>query len=236
MIVDVLVKRLREFFKEERQLEYAEGSYGITSLLNCRKKAELRKQYSDIKVENVEIDNGFMFEFFVKKVLQDIIPESLFFPEFTFVVPFEDILVQPHIDVVLFGKQSIYSIEVKSVKKVEFEKLPREDVLTHDLVMNYSPKLPAKYIKQAQLQKFFLSKHLKGKKIIQLLLVSCLAVSGNNSKRVFLEYLVDDISEEEVKRHIAKWKTTYPLEPYECDYCMYAPYCSIMKKEVEQCF
>jgi hypothetical protein len=225
MVIDILVKRLREFFREERRLEYTEGAYGITSLLQCKKKAELRRSFPELTSESVEIDNGFMFEFFVKKILQDITPEGLFFPEFTFLISYEGVFIQPHIDVVIFGKNAVYSLEVKSLKKVQFEKFPQEDVLTHEQVKRYNPQIPEKYVKQAQFQKFFLSQHLK-KKIHQLLLVSCLAVNGNNSKRVFFEYSVDDISEEEVKHHIQKWKETIPLDPSECNFCLYYPYCS----------
>lgn len=236
MIIDVLVKRLREFFKEERQLEYTEGAYGITSLLQCRKKAEFRRSFPELTSESVEIDNGFMFEFFVKKILQDITPEGMIFPEFTFLVPFEGLLIQPHIDVVIFGKAFIYSLEIKSLKKVQFETLPQEDILTHEKVQLYRPQISERYIKQAQLQKFFLSQHLKGKKIQQLLLVSCLAMGENGkSKRVFFEYPISDISREEVIEHIQKWKGTTPLDPNECKFCLYFPQCSISREEI-QCF
>ena len=66
-----VLKQLPEL--PERNLEYRKGAYGITELLSCPIKAEIRRKLQEagieLPVESQEIEDGFLYENLVKLAL-----------------------------------------------------------------------------------------------------------------------------------------------------------------------
>jgi len=223
-VIEHLTQRIYQFFEQERQLKYIPNGVGITSLLACKNKWLLKEKHPELSTKNVEIANGFIFEFFIKKIFEEWLGEQVVC-EYTFTLNYKGLLINPHIDIVIFRKEAVYIVEIKSMKELRFKVFPEEDIITHKLVKKYEPELPEKYVKQVQLQKFFLSKHLDKQNITAYLFISAVARYKEKSKRVFLEYIPPDIEEEEVDKIIQDWHEKIPLYKWECQRCDYAKIC-----------
>jgi len=221
-VFDCLIAKLREQARGERSLSYSEGAVGITSLLSCPLKAELRKKYPDLRTEALEIDDGFLFEREVKDSLKTLYPKRVK-DEFTVTYHAKDVKIEGHVDVVIEGKGKVLALELKHTRFLyhNLQNEPEEIVSGDDA---YRVAVPEHYITQAAIQKALLQKQFQNKEVVHYLFIkSMISLNGRGFKKTYviretkegfpvekLETLIDQFLNDKSPRY-----------SWECEYCIY---------------
>ena len=223
-----VVEKIREDVKEGRELEYREGEIGITALLSCPLKVELRKQHPDIEAVAVEIDDGFLWEQQAKSALRSVVEGigGVFEEEKDLVDEVEGLRIRGHLDCFAEFSDEVWGIELKSPKAVLLKKLPEEDLLLKGVFLidekgEYVINNPL-YYKQAQVQKHILKKLYPEKQVRQFLFYKAPVRRGRFEKKLYILVPVnEDITEEEYRELVRKFKEDRsPRYPNECtSYC-----------------
>ena len=216
-----IVERIKEKVQEGRELEYSEGAVGITSLLYCPLKWELRQKYPDIKPDAVEIDDGYLWERQVKEVLAEMFGKS-FEEEKTLELVIEGVKIEGHLDTFVEQKDKVVGIELKAPKWIPLLAVPSiEGNLLLDEERKYT-KVNELYITQAKVQRFLLERLYPEKKVEQYIFLKGMAECGRWRKKLYIVYPVSEsITEEELREMVRRFKEDKsPRFPTECEsYC-----------------
>ena len=228
-----VVSLIREKTKEGRELIYHEGEVGVTSLLACPIKHELRQRYPDITPEAVEIDDGYVWEQQVKEALKELYKDA--FKE-ELELPYEcmGVKIRGHLDCVLFFEDRVVGIELKSPRELYLREFPEEGVFLYDeegLVKNN----PLYYL-QAKVQKYLLSKIYPDKDIQQYLFYKAPARRGARVKKLYVVVPIkEDLTDEEFEELVRKFKEDRrPRWKGECEH--YCPYYGVVCEGKEVSF
>jgi len=234
----------------ERELEYREGAYGITELLSCPIKAEIRRELEkegvELEIESQEIEDGFLYENLVKLALAKRFGEKF---EAEKTLPFDlevegkEFKIDGHLDCfVTYDDDTVVGIEVKHTN-LSFDneltgKPPQVIVLDSNdrrrININY------RYFLQAKIQRFILQKLYPDKRIETYLLVKTqLRTKYRLGKTTIILPVTESVTEEELKNLCKLFLTEKkPRAGWECKLCTYKEkgYCSGHKevKEVEE--
>jgi len=224
-----VIKRIRDNVREGREVSYGEGEVGITSLLSCPIKAELKKKYPDVEPVAVEIDDGYVWEQQAKTALRSVVEESggRFEEEKDLVDEVDGIKIRGHLDCFVEFENEVWGIELKSPKAIILKKFPEEEKLTDGVFLldngEYVINNPHYYL-QARIQKYLLKKHYPDKKVYQFIFYKAPVRRGRYEKKLYILVPVeDDITREEYREIVRKFKEDKsPRYPNECvSYCEY---------------
>lgn len=227
-IFEDLAQEMSEALVEDRHLEYPDGTIGITSLLYCPRKVDLRKKYPEIKSYGLEIDDGFLFEGQVKDALQRKWPTSTV-DEFvtTYNSKNGGPNIQGHVDVVVKGKNKLLGIECKHTKILEhnlpYGSIDRKTVMIDDPDLVRRICISDTYVEQAAIQKYLLSKQ-QNKPVDHFLFIkTMMKIPGLGYKKIFiLRETTEKYSEEKLERKIHQFcSDPHPRYSWECPFCAY---------------
>ncbi len=220
-----VINKIRQETKEGRELEYKEEEIGVTALLYCPLKHELRKKYPGVSSSAVEIDDGFVWEKQVKSVLQKLY-NGHFIEEYELTYKHNGQKVRGHLDCVVKTPSAIVGIELKSPKMLLFREVPPKEELIDGVFLIDEDNRYALHNKvyetQALIQKLILSLHFPDKEVKQYLFYKALCVKGSWSKKLYvLSPVKKSITENELKELLEKFATDKsPRFPGECEvYC-----------------
>lgn len=222
-----VIEKIREKTKEGRKLEYSPDAIGITALLYCPLKWELRKKYPEIEAQAVEVDDGFLWEKQVKEVLKELFSNN-FEEEKVLRYQTQGIKLEGHLDAFVEFPEKVVGIELKSPRMVFLKEFPE----TNDTVLYDDGKVVVMneiYLLQAKIQKFLLEKLYPHKKVQQFIFAKTLCKKANRSKKFYIIYEVKGaISEEEFKELIRRFKEDKsPRFEKECEY-----YCEYFRRGI----
>lgn len=219
-----IARELSQLAREGRELSYRDGAIGITELISCPKKAELRRQYPDLEIQSVEIDDGFFFEKAVKTVLARKFGDRF---EEEKVLPYErgDFLIDGHLDCCIhYDDETVVGLELKhTVLMFDNESLERPEPLivlqpgSRNIRVNY------KYALQARIQKTLLQKMYPDKNVeMYLFIKTSLRTRRRMGKTLIAVPVTKGITEEELDELIRLFREDRrPRAGWECKYCIY---------------
>jgi len=221
-----LVDKIKAKTREGRELSYSKGAVGITALLYCPLKHELRQKHPDFRADAVEIDDGFVWEKQVKEALEEMFGKS-FEEEKVLEMEIEGLKIEGHLDTFVELEDKVVGIELKAPKWIPFTRVPSEEEMEGNLLIDTErkyTKVNDLYITQARIQKFLLEKLYPEKKVEQFIFLKSMAQYKEWRKKLYIIYPVEEsISEEELKEMVRKFKEDKsPRFPIECEnYCEY---------------
>ena len=215
--------------KEGRNLEYPEGSIGITSLIYCPLKAQFREEHPEIDADSLEIDDGFYFEKEVKEALLSLWGDKR--------VKLEDDLpyqsskglnINGHLDIALIGKKKVVGLELKNMKlayhNLPYDSVPEDAKFIADPELVKRISIPENYILQAKIQKYLLEKKYSPKPVEHYLFIKTMVkLNGSGLKKVFIIRKTEEsITREELEALIQNFmEDKNPRYPWECGFCPY---------------
>jgi len=217
------IQKMRRDLIEKRSLSYEEGSVGITSLIYCPKKVELKRKYPDLRSESNAIDDGYMFENTFEPYLEKVFDGRV---EKDADIPFEidGFKITGHPDFVIDAGDRIIILEFKA--PIFF--FVNEDLEIPDdgfvVDRNKKVNISESYILQTKIQKFITEKYYKKPVEAYLFLKTILQDATRRMQKVYVLRPVDEeITEEELKELVRKFKEDKsPRYHWECYYCIYA--------------
>ena len=239
-----ILKQLPEL--PERDLQYRKGAYGITELLSCPIKAELRRELKEsgieLEIESQEIEDGFLYENLVKLALAKRFGDR-FTPEkelpFDLDVDGEVFRIDGHLDCFIELEDRVIGIEVKHTN-LNFDneltgRPPQVIVLDPNdrsrINVNY------RYFQQVKIQRYLLQKLYPDKKIETYLLIKTqLRTKYKLGKTTIILPVTEKITEEGLKNLCRLFKLEKkPRAGWECKLCVYKEkgYCSGHKEVAE---
>jgi hypothetical protein len=235
--INDLITKSPEKFKQildkiERELDYEDGAYGITEIISCPIKAELRRKGIEVKVENVEIADGFSFENMFKFALmeyfgvENVEPEKLL----KYKVVLDDgreFNINGHLDVFINipDKNTVVGLELKdtilSFDNTIWKDPPPFKILSPDDAPKYN--ISSKYILQARIQRKILEHLYPDKNIETYLIVKTNLRAKYKLKKSILVYPVTtSISDEQLKEIVSYFiNNRKPRYVFECKICPY---------------
>jgi len=217
----------------ERELEYREGAYGITELLSCPIKAEIRRKLQregiELPVESQEIEDGFLYENLFKIALKKLYGDK-FIPEQTLSYDLELsdgslFLIDGHLDCFLELEGKVVGIELKHTNLTINSNLidrPEQVIAVRERELrNYS--IPYKYVLQSRIQKFLLEELYPEKEVEHYLVVKTQLKTKNKlGKTTIIVQIENSIAKEELVRIAEEFKNNpAPRAGWECSYCSY---------------
>jgi len=223
-----ILSELSAHVREGREISYRDEAYGITEIISCPKKAQLRRQHPDLEVRNIAIDDGFLFEKTVKEVLRKIFgnrfeEEKVLSHDFT--VDGEPFSIDGHLDCFIqYNSNKIVGLELKhTVLSFDNETSGRPEELiilqpnSRRISINY------KYILQAKIQKALLEWQYPDKEIEHYLVIkTTLRTRYKMGKSIVVLPTIESISREELEEIIRMFRNDpRPRANWECQYCIY---------------
>jgi len=227
-VIEEIRKRME---KERGELSYSKG-IGITSLIYCPLKWEYRQRYPDLKVQKVEIDDGFSWELLVKEGLKAKYGEEAIEEEKVLVYETEDFCIEGHLDV--YVKPQKTGIELKHTKLtvVDFPvDTDMEDIIGGDNPLSERIPVSEHYLLQARVELFLLRREIPDA-TLRLWIKTTLKGSNRKHKKVVFEKLITKpATEKEVRELIERFRNDKsPRFSWECRYCLYKKVCDCYKK------
>ena len=242
-LIEDLVFLSRDLMKDKRgSLQYQEDEIGITSLLQCPIKVEMRKKYPDIKGTAPAIDDGFRFETITKmaarKKYGENVVEEMDLPYQFSNLPLK---IRGHLDLVIFKKETnqILGIELKAPQIVLLKKLPenlqQEFIFDSEKEENYIIPNPI-YKIQAKIEKFILQKMYPESEVRVVLFQNSLCKFGTFTKKFYTIYEVESIQEAELNYLATEFLyNKAPRFKNECEYyCQYNEVCDYKHSFLEE--
>jgi hypothetical protein len=222
-----------EFKKlEERDLQYRDGAIGITELLQCPIKAQLRRKIEDeIEVTSNEISDGFIFEHLTKLIVTKMFGADRVFPEKTLPLDIqldEDITckIDGHLDIFIeLDDSTVVGLELKSTTLQNdnklFERPPEILFLDPDDIHRID--INHKYILQAKIQRYILEKLYPDKTVETYLFIKTQLKTRFKLGKTFIVLpITKSISTEQLRKLCELFYfDPRPRFPYECKYCVY---------------
>ena len=217
----------------KRELQYREGAYGITELLSCPIKAEIRRELEkagiELEMECQEIEDGFLYENLVKLSLAKKFGEK-FEAEKTLPLDIqvdgEVFKIDGHLDCFVdYDEDVVVGIEVKHTN-LNFDneltgKPPQVIVLDPNdrrrINVNY------RYFLQTKIQRFILQNLYPDKNVETYLLVKTqLRTRYRLGKTTIILPVTESVTEEELKNLCRLFMTDKrPRAGWECKLCVY---------------
>jgi len=225
-----LVRLIKEDARREKP-EYTEGTVGITALLYCPIKWELRKKYPEVEANSVEIDDGFLWEKQVKEAVKKLAraKNARFEEEKVLSGEVEGLKIEGHLDVFMETEEEVIGIEIKSPKLIILKRIPEEKEIEEGIFYDEKQEamISQTYILQAKIQKYFLEREFPDKKVSQYLFLKGLCKKGSWTKKMYVVRPIrESISEEEMKRIVKEFLTNKtPRFEGEC-----TGYCEFFRK------
>ena len=217
------IRLMRQELRGNRNLSYENGSIGITSLLYCPLKVELREKYPHLQAEGNAIDDGFIFENtlepFIEKVFDGRVIKDADIP-----YEIDGFRITGHPDFVIEQEDKVIILEFKApifFFTEEDLQIP-EDGFFVDLEKKV--KISEGYIKQTAIQKFITQKHFNKPVEAYLFIKTTLQDKTRRMQKVYILRPVDEsITEGDMKNLIKQFKEEKkPRYSWECNYCVYA--------------
>lgn len=224
-VFERVVEKLSERASDGRELFYSEGAVGISSLLYCPIKWELRQKFPELKTDSLEIEDGFLFEREFKAVLREMFGDQ-FEEEKVLPLEVDGLKLEGHLDAFVELSDKVVGIELKHTKMTFVsERFPYRDLSEVPKVIfdeNCSVYLPSHYLTQAGMQKFVLERLYPDKEVRQYLFVKTLLKVNGRHKKCYVVREVSAVSEEEFREAVRKFREErVPRYPWECSYCLY---------------
>jgi hypothetical protein len=219
-----IAKELSALAREGRELSYSEGAIGITELISCPIKAELRRQYPEISAESIAIDDGFFFEKAVKEVLRRLYGERF---EEEKVLPYQidGLNIEGHLDCFInYDERTVVGIELKHTL-LAFDnsgETPEPLIILEDGSNRVA--VNPKYSLQAKIQRKILEELYPDKEVeLYIFLKTTLRDRrGRLTKSLVVVPITQSITEEELKRLARAFREDRrPRAAWECRYCVY---------------
>lgn len=220
------VEMLREDLERRRDLNYTEGSIGITSLLYCPLKVEYKRKYPDLKKKDIAIDDGFIFENTFEPYLEKVFNGSVVKDAD---IPFEidGFKITGHPDFLIEEDGRLIILEFKAPIFVSVDgELPEEELIldTEGLI-----KVSEGYIKQVKFQKFIVRQYY-GKEVEGYLFIkTTIQDRRRKMRKIFaLKPVVEEFTEDDIRQIIREFREEKrPRYDWECKYCPYSDLCHI---------
>lgn len=209
----------------------SENAVGITSLLSCPIKYSLKRKYKDsykeLEEESLEIYDGYLWEYQVKKALRNMFGNK--FKEEVDLIYKDELLnftIHGYLDCMIDMDDYIIAIELKSPKFLLSKDFKISDKISENmLIIDDENKIlhNKKYIEQAKLEKFILQKMYNKKVYHYIFYKTLLLINENEIRKSFIVYeLTEDIDEVYVQNLIKKFLTSNkPSNSSECNYCVF---------------
>jgi len=226
--------KLRKIFEKiERELEYAENSYGITEIISCPVKAKLRRQGIEVEVKNMEIADGFGFENMFKLAVMEFFgldkvePEKLLEYEIE-LDNGEKFKINGHLDIFIDLREEqnkIIGLELKDTilhfDNFEFGDPPPFKFINPN--EGYKFNISSKYILQAKIQRKILEYMYPGVDIETYLIIKTnLRTKSKLRKSILIYPITESISDEQLKEIVKYFvENEKPRLVYECKLCPY---------------
>jgi len=224
-----------EFTKlEERDLQYRDGAYGITEILQCPLKARLRREIEDeIEVRSNEITDGFIFEHLTKLVLTKLLGKDKVIPEKTLPLDYKldedtECKIDGHLDIFVDLREehnTVIGLELKSTvlqfDNKLFERPPEILFLDPDDIFRIN--INHKYILQARIQRYILEKLYPDTYIETYLFIKTqLKTRFKIGKTYLVLPITKSISEKHFRTICEQFLfNVQPRFTYECKNCIY---------------
>jgi len=219
-----IARRLAERASKGRRLEYSEGAVGITSLLYCPKKWELRQKFPELQADSLEIEDGYLFEREFKAVLKEMFGEA-FVEEKVLPVEVGGLKIEGHLDAFIELPDRVVGIELKHTKMTFVtERFPYTTENCPKVVFDDSKAvyLPKHYLLQAGIQAAVLKELYPEKEVEQYLFVKTLLKLNGRFKKAYVVRRVEPVEREVLEELVEKFKTDpSPRYPWECSYCVF---------------
>ncbi len=218
-----IVDLMKDITKDGRELKYEKGEIGITTLISCPKKYELKQKYGLPEVDSLVIEDGFLFEKVFKTALR-----RKFGPKFKeeLELPYKvlDLRIRGHLDCAVDLGDTMVGVELKHTLVQNAPNLKREPPKI--IVLNPEEpeiKINPKYILQSRIERYLLSKLYPDKKIEHYLFIK---TTLKGAWRYYKSYLVmptvNDMSDEEFLEYVRWFKEKdEPMDPVECAFCYF---------------
>ena len=216
------VEEMRKALINNRNIKYEKGSIGITSLIYCPLKVEMKRKFPELKSEGNAIDDGFIFENtlepFLEKVFDGKVSKDV-------AIPYEvdGFKINGHPDFLIEEENKVILLEFKAPIFLFSEGLEEDGEFIVD--REGKIKIAESYILQAKIQKFITEKYFRKPVEIYLFIKTILQTrkKGRMSKVYILKPVEDEITEDELKKLIDDFKNKKtPRYKWECSYCVYA--------------
>ncbi len=221
------VELMRKDLIERRNLNYEEGSIGITSLLYCPIKVEMRKKYPDIRSESNAIDDGYIFENvfepYIERVFKGRVIKDADIP-----YELDGFKITGHPDFVIETENKVIILEFKApiffFSREDLE-IPEDEFIVDT---EKKIKISESYINQVKVQKFITEQYFKKPVEGYLFLKTILQNKNKKMKKVLILRKVEEtIDEEYMRKLIEDFRTKKePRYHWECRYCAYKDLCS----------
>ena len=228
-VFKTIIDEISRKAKEGRNLEYPEGSIGVTSLIYCPLKARFREEHPEIEADSLEIDDGFYFEKEVKEALLSLwgakrvrLEEEL---------PYKSdkgLKINGHLDIAIIGKKKVIGLELKNMKlayhNLPYDSVPEEAKFIADPELIKRISIPENYMLQAKIQKYLLEQKYSPKPVEHYLFIKTMVkLNGSGLKKVFIiRKTEENITREELETLIEKFmEDETPRYPWECGFCPY---------------
>lgn len=232
-----IIEKARNEVVENRKLFYDENEVGITSLLQCPYKAEMRRRYPEIRVEAAAIDDGFRFESSIKSACQSLFKGRVI-EEMELPYEAHGQKIRGHLDLVIEGDKEVIGFELKVPQLILLRRMPERECFETSLIFDKEGEdryiiVNPTYKLQAKIEKFLLQR-LFDKPVRLFLFQSGLCKFGSILRKFYTFYEVEAISKEELDALILRFqKDKTPRFHGECDYyCSYNLVCDF-KEEVQ---
>jgi len=218
---EALVNKMRERATRDRKLMYQEGALGITALLYCPIKQELREEYPEVVAESADVDDGLIFEKEVKESLKELYGDKVM-EEFDLMAKVGNQLIHGHLDALVVNDDELVGIEIKAPRKLLVKRgvtIPKDKKIIYDdgsLFLHSET-----YLKQARIQKAILQRMFKDKKVKVFLFYKTLIGENGKTRRAFVVYEVGTPATiEEIEELVRAFhEIKEPRYDWECDYC-----------------
>jgi hypothetical protein len=229
--IEALIKNVinesKKMITQDRVLKYEEGEIGITSLLQCPLKVEMRKKYPEIRTEAAAIDDGYRFEHAIKNALQRIFGDR-FKDEFE--LPYEAFgqKIRGHLDCVVELDDKVIGLELKAPQLILLKKMPSRECFEKNVIVDSEKRdeyliVNPTYKMQAKIEKFLLQRLYPDKEVELYLFQFGICKYSGLVRKFYTIYEVEAISEQDLEYLILQF--LYDKKPRyknECEY--YCPY------------
>jgi len=223
-----LIETISQQVKEGRELEYSEDAIGITSLLSCPIKTELRKNIPNLEsVTTVEIEDGFLWEQQVKTALKKLFGNRV---KEELVLKYEhaNVKIEGHLDVAIDLGDLIIGLELKSPKYLYLKRIPDEakDIVGSTLLLNGQDfvYMPDSYTVQSKIQNYLLRYQYPGKRVYTFLFAKTLLIKGGYARKFYVLYDTNKnpFTDTDIQKLIEAYKERKgPTFAYECMMCQF---------------
>lgn len=233
-----IIQKARESAVEKRELKYEEDEIGITALLQCPYKAELRKKFPEIRSDAAAIDDGFRFEMSIKNACQALFKGRTYEEK---ELPYEahGQKIRGHLDLVIEGRELVVGFELKVPQIILLKRMPEKMHFETSMILDSEREdkyliVDPVYKLQAKIEKFLLQREFPNKPVRLFLFQNGLCKYGTILRKFYTFYEVEAISKEELDYLILQFiNNKTPRFQNECEYyCSYNFVCD-KKDEVQ---